>query len=448
MSDASLDRLRNRIVAREARLAVVGLGYVGLPVACVLAAAGFDVVGLDRKPDRVATIAAGGNPMEADEPGLNELLAEVHRSGRLKVTTDPGRLRAAEVAIICVETPVGPDHVPRLEALGSACENLAPHLHEGTLVIVESTLAPGTMDAVVRPALSRGGGTEGVDFHLGHCPERVMPGRLLRNLRTMSRVVGGADGEVAATMRALYATFVEADLDAADLLTAELVKTAENAYRDVNIAFANELAMICEVVGGDVWTVRRLVNKSPGRSVLVPGGGVGGHCIPKDSWLLVNPLGEAAATSLLAAARRINDGMPGHVARLVASLLAGAGRPPDTPRVCVLGYSYLENSDDVRNSPSAVLVAELESAGCMVAVHDPFVEGLRGDPHQVAGGCDCAVLMVAHYAYRNLDLGRLAGAMRTRLLVDARGLLDVGDLAAAGFRAVRLGGPGAGRVQH
>src|SRR4029077_552426 len=151
-------------------------------------------------------------------------------------------------------------------------------------------------------------------WHLGNCPERVMPGRLLLQLRNMLRVIGADSKELGDVMLRFYRTFVDADLDVTDTLTAELVKTAENAYRDVNIAFANELALICERAGGDVWAVRELVNKAPTRHVLVPGAGVGGHCIPKDSWLLAAPLGEDVSRSLLATSRRINDGMPAHMA--------------------------------------------------------------------------------------------------------------------------------------
>src|SRR5205807_9712185 len=186
----------------------------------------------------------------------------------------------------------------------------------------------------------------------GHCPERVMPGRLIRNLRTMSRVCGGTTPETAETMVALYRHIVEAELDPADAVTADLVKTAENAYRDVNIAFANELALICESVGADVLVVRDLVNKSPGRAVLLPGTGVGGHCIPKDPWLLAAGAGESASVRLIPAARAVNDGMPSHVAGLVAHGLAAHGRAIPGSRIAVLGYAYLENTGDTRNSPS------------------------------------------------------------------------------------------------
>jgi len=309
-------------------------------------------------------------------------------------------------------------------------------LKKGALVIIESTIAPGTIDTIVRPALeSSTGGVAGERFHLGHCPERVMPGKLLRNMRTMNRVCGGSSPEVADAMVALYSTYVEGELDPTDCLTAELVKTAENAYRDVSIAFANQLAVICEVVGGDVWRVRELVNKVPGRYVLLPGGGVGGHCIPKDSWLLATPLGASAEDSLLGVARRVNDGMPGHVADLVGEL----SDPKSHAKIAVLGYSYLENSDDTRNSPSAALKRSLEQRGYEVSVHDPFVHEYAGDVMEALSGADCAVLMVAHSAYGELDLSAAAAKMGRAQMVDARALFKPEALKSAGFVSRTIG---------
>jgi UDP-N-acetyl-D-mannosaminuronic acid dehydrogenase len=262
-----------------------------------------------------------------------------------------------------------------------------------------------------------------------------MPGKLLRNMRTMNRVCGGSSPEVADAMVALYSTYVEGELDATDCLTAELVKTAENAYRDVSIAFANQLAVICEVVGGDVWRVRELVNKVPGRYVLLPGGGVGGHCIPKDSWLLATPLGAAAEDSLLGVARRVNDGMPEHVADLVGEM----ADPKSHAKVTILGYAYLENSDDTRNSPSAALKAILEKRGYDVTVHDPFVHQYAGDVMAALKGADCAVVMVAHSAYRELNLVTTANTMGKAQMVDARALFTAEALKVAGFRWLTIG---------
>jgi UDP-N-acetyl-D-mannosaminuronic acid dehydrogenase len=432
---SSLTPLRSAVADRSAGVGVIGLGYVGLPAACMFASAGFTVRGVDLDAERTETINSGRSPIEGDEPGLADLVRQVIASRHLRAGTSYADLADADVILICVDTPVDADHRPRFSALISACAQLGPVLKDGALVIVESTIAPGTIDAVVRPALAESTGRRRGRFHLGHCPERVMPGKLLRNMRTMNRVCGGSSPEVAELMVALYSTFVEGDLDVADCLTAELVKTSENAYRDVGIAFANQLALICEQVGGDAWRVRQLVNKVPGRNVLLPGGGVGGHCIPKDSWLLAAPLGDEAEDSLLGVARRINDGMPAHVAELVGELVG----PGKHARVAVLGFAYLENSDDTRNSPSAELVHLLSKRGFDVAVHDPFVRQHKGDVMDVLRNADCAVLMVAHTLYREIDLNHAAALMRTRALVDARGFFETHALKEAGFNYRLIG---------
>ena len=249
----TLAELRRSIEQKEAHLGVIGLGYVGLPVAVLFAEAGFNVLGVEIRANQVERINAGLCPIGGEEPGLAERLAEGVRVGRLRATADYARLRDRDVVLICVETPVDEDHKPRYEALRSALRSLGPVMKDGALVIVESTIAPRTMQTVVLPLLEEASGkrcNEG--FYLGHCPERVRPGRLLRNLREMSRVVGGMTPETAETMAALYRHIVRADLDLTDCLTAELVKTVENAYRDVQIAFANEVALICEAVNGDL----------------------------------------------------------------------------------------------------------------------------------------------------------------------------------------------------
>jgi len=440
----NLDELARRIDDRSAVIGVIGLGYVGIPVASVVADTGFRVIGVDLNSERIKQLNAGRNPLGGEEPGLDELVERVTAARRLHATPAHSELVAADVILICVDTPVGADHRPHYENLKAACTALAPHLKTGALVIVESTTSPGTVQNVVRPLLAGGSKT---GWHLGNCPERVMPGRLLLQLRTMLRVVGGETPEVASVMASFYRTFVEGALDLTDSLTAELVKTAENAYRDVNIAFANELALICERAGGDVWKVRELVNKAPTRHVLVPGAGVGGHCIPKDSWLLAAPLGDDAATSLLATSRRLNDSMPAHMAELVMGALKDAGVSVRGARVAVLGYSYLQDSDDIRNSPTAALLPILETAGCVAVVHDPYVPQYQRDLMEALTVTDCVVVMVAHSEYRELPLKAAAAAMRHAILVDGRNVFDPDALESAGFRHRRVGTgvmPGAG----
>jgi UDP-N-acetyl-D-mannosaminuronic acid dehydrogenase len=436
----NLNILHQKVLNHTAVLGVIGLGYVGLPVACMFAQTGYSVIGLDVKQDRIDQINRGESPIEGKEPGLAELLAEVVSAGSLVATMDYRRLAQADIVLIDVETPVDENNQPRYVALRSACCSLAQVMKDGALVIVESTIAPGTIDGVVRPLLEEGSGKKCDEgFFLGACPERVMPGKLLSNLRRMSRVCGGSTQAVAEVMVALYRNIVEADLDTSDPVTAELTKTAENAYRDVNIAFANELALICEAVGGDFSRVRELVNKSPGRNVLLAGAGVGGHCIPKDPWLLAYGADGKVPVRLIPAARAVNDGMPIHMGSLVQAALEENGLTLDGSRILILGYAYLENSDDTRNSPSKTLHDWLTQQGAEVVVHDPWVSEYQGDLMQKAQGCDAVALMVAHDEYKGLALIDLGQQLRTRILIDGRNLYTQAQVEASGFSYRSIG---------
>jgi UDP-N-acetyl-D-mannosaminuronic acid dehydrogenase len=431
----SIEELQQKIEAKTAKVAVIGLGYVGLPVAATFAEAGYDVVGVDIRPELVEKINQGINPIEGKEPGLAEILKRAAESQRLRASTQYKILQDRDIILIAVETPVDEDNVPRYQALRAAIYALRNVLKTGSLVIIESTIAPGTMQAVVQPALEENGRLRlNESYYLGNCPERVMPGRLLENLRTMSRVVGGMTPETAQVMVAFYRQIVQADLDPVDCVTAELVKTIENTYRDVQIAFANEIALICEAVGGDVWKVRQLVNKSPGRQMLLPGIGVGGHCIPKDPWLLAYGVHDKELPlRLIPAARAVNEAMPRHMADLVQAALAKERRPIFEARILILGYAYLEDSDDTRNSPSQALANYLGERGAHVLIQDPFVPGYQSDWRLLAQGCDAAILAVKHQDYLHLDLKKLASLLRTPILVDGRGFLNPDQVRKAGL---------------
>jgi UDP-N-acetyl-D-mannosaminuronic acid dehydrogenase len=429
--------LKKKIADRSAKIGVIGLGYVGLPVAALFALKGFDVVGIDIKTERVDKINWGISPIEGKEPGLAELITEVAASGRLKAATDYDLLKDRDVVLIDVETPVNEVHIPEYFALKEALKSLAGVMKPGVLVSVESTIMPGTMQKIVLPLLEEHSGQRcGDGFYLGNCPERVMPGKLISNLRKMSRVVGGDSPATAGVMKELYLQVVESDVDEADWITAELVKTVENTYRDVQIAFANEVALICEALGADVWRVRDLVRKSPGREMLLPGAGVGGHCIPKDPWLLASAVqGLHVDVRLIPAARAVNSEMPRHILNLLKDKLGDL----KGKKILVLGYAYLEDSDDTRDSPSDYLMRFLKTEGAGIAGHDPFVAQFSGDLYALAKNCDAAVLMTAHSEYKNLDFDRLRSQMARPLLVDGRNLWDKNTPKAAGFELVRLG---------
>jgi len=431
----AIENLKHSINDLTAKISVIGLGYVGLPVAASFAEKRFDVLGIEVKPERVEMINQGISPIEGKEPGLSELLAKVVGEKKLHATTDYNQLKDRDIILIDVETPVDNTNTPRYEALKNSLRHLGPVLKSGALVIIESTIAPGTMQDLVHPILEESSGFKlNTDFYLGNCPERVMPGKLLANLKTMSRVVGGSTPETATTMIALYRHVVQADLDPVDWITAELVKTTENAYRDVQIAFANEVALICETLGANVWEVRELVNKTPFRYMHLPGTGVGGHCIPKDPWLLAySARGMGVPIRLISAAREINNSMPLHTADLAQQALSEVGQELSGAKILVMGFSYLEDTDDTRNSPSEVLASHLQEKKASVVIHDPFVAGYQGNILQMADGCDTAIVMVAHSEYRLLDLKALKSVLRTPVLVDGRNVYDPGMAVEAGL---------------
>lgn len=438
-----LAALQNKISQHSARIGVIGLGYVGLPVACTFASSGFRVVGVDIARHRIDQVNHGDNPIQGEEPGLDQLVRDVIQGGMFHATGNYDELTACEIILICVDTPVNEDHQPDYTHLRSALQQLGEALQVGSLVIVESTVSPGTTQNLVASLLETTSGCRlNQDFFVGCCPERVMPGKLLQNIRTMNRVCGGSPPAVAETMRLLYRSIVEADLEVTDPLTAELVKTSENAYRDVQIAFANEIALICEATGADAWRVRELVNKSPYRQMHLPGPGVGGHCIPKDPWLLAGAVQDQTdLLEVIPAARRRNDSMPGHTLDLALEALAEAGCDPGKARVLVLGVAYLEDSDDTRNSPSLALAGLLSPLVREVRMHDPHVPSYQGEVLEMAHGCDAVVLMVQHNAYLALDLEGLKRVMRTATFIDGRGTYDPDRLRTIGFTSRGIGRP-------
>ena len=399
------------------KLVVVGLGYVGLPVACRFAEEGFIVTGIDILQNKVDIINNGDSPIEGDEPGLQELVNKVVASGALKASTDYDAIKEADYVLIVVETPFDlRSKEPYYSSLRAASKSVGSNLNKDTLVIVESTVAPGTTNKIVQPILEAESGLiAGKDFLLATAPERVMPGKLLSNLTNLDRTIGGID-EVS-TKRAIdfYSNIVKGQLFP-----------------------TNEVALMCEILGVDVYEVRDLVNRSPFRNMHLPGAGVGGHCLPKDSWLLAFGAKGKYTPRLLAIAREINDGMPRHVSQLCEVALQKAGRRMYGSKVTVLGLAYLENSDDTRNSPAFPLIKALEVVGALPVVHDPYVQESNGikpltDIETALKDSDCLVLVTAHDEYKDLDLDDIKKIMRTPVIVDGRNVFDKNECISKGF---------------
>jgi UDP-N-acetyl-D-mannosaminuronic acid dehydrogenase len=411
---------------------VLGLGYIGLPTAALLASAGYSVDGVDTNPSVVEALQSGR--VHIAEQGLLSAVRAAIESGNLRIRTAPVN---ADVFLIAVPTPLKEQRAD-LRYVESAADSVSHRLAAGNLVILESTVPPGTTAEVVAPILERSGLRAGVDFHLAYCPERVLPGKILKELVENDRIIGGLTPESAVAAREFYRACVKGPLHLTDANTAELVKVVENASRDLSIAFSNELARICMKLGIDVWTVIELANHHPRVNLLSPGPGVGGHCLPIDPWFIVEKAPELAR--LIRVAREINDEQPGVVVQLVRDLVEN----DSNPRVAILGIAYKADIDDARESPGWAIVDLLEEAGYSVAVTDPLVDAARHPLlplEDAVSGSDCLVLVTNHHQFADLDPLEVGPLMRHRRLVDTRGVLDRDAWRNAGFETRVLGRP-------
>ncbi len=443
------------------------MGYVGIPAAALFAdVPGFHVYGIQRRSKRsgwkIDALNRGENPIGGDEPGLDELIDRVNKKGTFEVTDDIGAVKDADAILIDVQTPTESDHQPRYESLISVSQQVGEVMRPGTLVCIESTVAPGTTENLVLPLLESASGlTCGKDFSLAFAYERVMVGRLLYNITDLPRIVGGIDDESTKRAVDLYSNIVRAEIHSTDSLTAEVSKTVENTYRDVNIAFANEVALICESLGIDAFRVRELVNtlpnipgdpaKNPIRNMHVPGSGVGGHCLPKDSWLLKYGLDKYGSfpvdPRIIVSSRELNDWMPIHCVNLLEEELKKQDREIRNSTIIVLGLAFLPNSDDTRNTPSYSMNQELRDRGAKVLIHDSLVESddgvdnLTNDLYGSFEGADGIILSTAHEEYEKIDFKIAMEKMRTPVIIDGRNIWSRKELESSGFsyRCVGIG---------
>ena len=411
----------------DSKICVLGLGYIGLPTASILAVNGFWVTGVDTNPDVVDIVNQGG--VHIYEPGLETMVKAATKSGHLLARTKP---EPSDVFIIAVPTPIDENKHADLNAVSDASESIVPYLREGNLVILESTVPPGTSQEIVVPILGRSGLNAGTEFHVVHAPERVLPGQIMRELVENDRILGGSNQKAAERARELYNKFVSGNIYLTDSTTAELVKLVENTYRDVNIALANEIARISARLKTNVWEVIDLANKHPRVNVLQPGPGVGGHCIPVDPWFIVESVPEQAR--LIKLARITNDEMPAYISESIMVMLNGI----DEPVVTVLGVAYKPNVDDDRESPSYKVITQLEESGCSVRVHDPYVLP-QIFLEEVIQGSDCIAWLVDHQEYQDLDPKILTPIMRTKNLYIAKNLSSEQPWIEAGFTIKQLG---------
>ena len=416
------------------KVCVLGLGYIGLPTASLLANNGYQVVGVDDNDSIIEIINSGG--VHIEEPGLKTIVTAAINSGLLKVKNKP---EPADIFFIAVPTPVDKsvdDAIVDLSYVEDAANVIVPHLKKGNLVILESTVPPGTSENLVAPIIEKSGLKVGVDLYLAHCPERVLPGSTLHELIHNNRVVGGVDSSSAEVAKEFYQTFVSGAISTTDANTAEMVKLTENIYRDVNIALANELADICEKSGINIWEVIGLANLHPRVNVHMPGPGVGGHCISVDPWFIISKFKKE--TRIIKQARVINDSKPAAVVNKVAKILDGI----ETPVVTVLGVAYKGNIDDTRESPANKVVELLEAYNVAYRVYDPHVKEYPGSVSSLKDAflsSDLVLLLCDHDEFRYIYPKEPGNIMRNKNVFDTRNTLDKTLWEDSGFSYHLLG---------
>ncbi len=397
----------------------------------MLAVAGVDVLGVDANQSVIESLRQGKpNTVEAE---VQSLVNVAINSGKLKLASSP---ESCDAFIIAVPTPVNADHTADLSHVRAAVAAVATVARPGSLVVLESTVPPGTVKSVVLPEL-RARAQEWKDILVAHCPERVLPGATLVELINNDRIIGGLDALSAQRAAELYSIFVRGQIHLTDLTTAEMVKVMENTYRDVNIALANEFAMLSERIGVDVWEAIRLANNHPRVKILRPGPGVGGHCVAVDPWFLVGI--DPERSRLVRAAREVNDGMPRHVVDLLLH-----GTKHESGHVALLGLAYRAELGDTRESPALEIHRLLKQRGVDVKAHDPLVVG---DVRDVANhslsdaltGAGSILLATDHRAFVNLDPSAITDLVAGRTVIDTRGCLDAERWQRAGFRVITLG---------
>ncbi|WP_328450766.1 MULTISPECIES: nucleotide sugar dehydrogenase [unclassified Amycolatopsis] len=433
----------------QLRVAVIGFGYVGSCIAATLADRGFDVVGVDTDP-RLLDELARGHCRFAEE-GLADLIFQGLADGHLRVTTEIADAAEADVILISVGTPVREDGSLAEEQLRGACRALSPHLRPGQLIVLKSTVPPGTTRGIVLPLLEESGLTGGVDFGLAFTPERLAEGTALRELRTFPIVAGGLGADSEAAAEAFWRRALDVEVIPRDSLeAAEIVKLASNWWIDLNIALANELAKFCALYGVDVLDVITAANTIPkgagNVNILLPSVGVGGSCLTKDPWMVWRSADRRGLQIRTApAGREVNAGMPEYTAQLAVDELVRQGKNPTGSKVAVLGLAFKNDTGDLRATPTVGAVKTLAKAGLTVTVHDPLVDpdaaeelfGVRptASLEEAVRDADCVAILALHRDFHDIDFAALPVAENC-LVLDGRAYYPkekIAELRAAGY---------------
>ncbi len=417
------------------KLCVVGLGYIGLPTAVMFANHGLYVHGVDVNEKAVELIK--NKQLHIEENGLQERLESAVDNGYFTVGTTA---EEADIFIIAVPSPINEDKTANLNYVREATKSIVPYVRKGNLVILESTVPPRTVEDVMLPVLKETGLELGSELFVSHSPERVIPGKVFEELVNNDRIVGGINEESSRLTVELYKTFVKGNIHVTDATTAEMVKVIENTYRDVNIAFANELAKISEKIGVNAWEAIKLANYHPRVNIHLPGPGVGGHCIAVDPWFLTELQPELA--KIISLSRHTNDSMPEYTALKTKSLLDEKGIQHG--RVAVLGLAFKGNIDDMRGSPSTDVLHHLEKLGVDYTAFDPHIKENKIERQtqsldEAVAHADVILILTDHNEFKELLPSAVENHMRTKVIFDTKNCIQRDQWKAAGFDVVLLG---------
>ncbi len=409
-------RYEERDVYME-KICVIGLGYIGLPTAVMLADNGWQVMGVDIAEDVVNKLNRG--EIHVGEPDLHLLAQKLLEEKKIIVRVVP---EPADVFIIAVPTPKTTINTCDMNCVELAVKDILPCLKQGNLIIVESTVPPWTCENIIKPFLEDRGFKVGTDIFLAHCPERVLPGRIMQEIIENDRIIGGCTPVCAAKAAEIYQTFIKGEIIITDAETAEMAKLTENTFRDVNIALANEMVKICNRLGINALKVLDIANNHPRVNLHMPGPGVGGHCLAIDPYFIVEKAPFTA--NLISTAREINSDMPAYIITKVRDLI---GFSPGL-KIAVLGVSYKGNVSDVRESPALEIIAGLKKIGYEVAVYDPLVEmdEVERSIHNTIQGTDLLLILSDHDEFKYLDGEMIGKLMRSPIVFDTRNIWDAG----------------------
>ena len=429
------EEVETKIASRDIKIAVMGLGRVGLPLAATLADEGFEVLGVDINEEIIAKISIGELPY-IDEAGLKELIQRVVAKKTFKATSQIQAIKECDFIIIAVPTLIRGEE-PEIDAVQLVADELAKNFSQGKVVVLQSTVPPFTTQNIVGKVIEeRTGLKPGRDFGLAYSPERTQAPQVLRDLKAYPKIVGGIDEKSTSIVSMIYSTFAPSILKMGSIAAAEIEKVIENAYRDVNIAFANELACIWEIYGIDVYEIIRVANSQPYSHILSPGL-VGGHCIPVDPYYIISDARKKGVIpKLIQTAREVNESVFQHVVDMVDEGLS---------KITILGLSFKEDIKSFETSHTLKLVRLLVEKGYDVTVHDPFLDGtqfqFKTDPnlYHAIDGSDCVILSTAHSEYGRIDFRKVKEIMRGDLVIDIRGIFSPKEVLKHGLKYKGIG---------